>query len=169
MAFPCCPCPSLRPPPQHLLVTVHAVAKRSPKRLKYSSPASRKVLLMSLIYIFWCASGNPISCSPPNLSWCPCVGRTPRFSCCNSIPLAQMFGVWILLWSSLSRGLWGSSPLTLCKLFVLLFCLIFLLFLLFYSVLDLSLVYFLGCSMFTSYDCVYVCFVWRILKQFGHF
>lgn len=35
-------CPAIRLVPQHRLVAVHAVAKRSPKRLKYSSPPSGK-------------------------------------------------------------------------------------------------------------------------------
>lgn len=51
MAFPCCPCPSLRPVPQHRLVAVHAVAKRNPKRLKYSSPASGKNSRVQLLQL----------------------------------------------------------------------------------------------------------------------
>ncbi|KAG0560679.1 hypothetical protein KC19_9G004600 [Ceratodon purpureus] len=51
MAFPCCPCPSLRPAPQHLVVAAHAVAKRSPKRLKYSSPGSRKNSQVQLLQL----------------------------------------------------------------------------------------------------------------------
>lgn len=49
MAYVCCP--SLHPAPPRLLVTVQAVAKRSPKRLKYSSPASRKNSQVQLVQL----------------------------------------------------------------------------------------------------------------------